>query len=53
MTNASDVMVSGMAETFGGEKASEEVHQEIKQKMPEVNDKTKYMISNMRKDIYS
>jgi hypothetical protein len=42
-----------MAEAIGGEKAGEEVNQEVKQKLPEVNDKMRAMMSDMRKDIYS
>ena len=50
--NASGAMASGMAEAIGGEEAGEEVSQEVKQKLPEVNDKMRAMMSDMRKDIY-
>jgi hypothetical protein len=42
-----------MAEAIGGENAGEEINQEVKQKLPEVNDKMRAMMSDMRKDIYS
>jgi uncharacterized membrane protein len=50
--NASGAMASGMAEALGGEEAGREVRQGVKQKLPEVNDKMKAMMSDMRKDIY-
>jgi hypothetical protein len=50
--NASGAMASGMAEAIGGEEAGEEVRKEVKQKLPEVNDKMRAMMSDMRKDIY-
>jgi uncharacterized membrane protein len=45
-------MASGMAEMTGGEKAKEETEQEFKQKLPEVTDKMRSMISDIRKDLY-
>jgi hypothetical protein len=50
--NASGVMASGMAEVIGDPETGEEVRQEVKQKLPEVNDKMRAMMSDMRKDIY-
>jgi hypothetical protein len=46
-------VASGMAEAMGGKEAGDEVNKEINQKLPEVNDKMKAMISDIRKDIYA
>ena len=46
-------MASGMAEAMGGKEAGEKVNQEFKQKGPEVDDKIKATISDIRKDIYA
>jgi F0F1-type ATP synthase membrane subunit b/b' len=53
MVNATSAVASGMAEAMGGKEAGDEVNKEIKQKLPEVNDKMKAMISDIRKDIYA
>jgi hypothetical protein len=53
MVNVTGEMAAGMTEAFQGEKAGEETRKEVKQKLPEVNDKMSAMISDMRKDIYS
>ena len=45
-------IASGMAETFGGEEAKKETEKEFKQKLPQVSDKMRLMISDMRRDIY-
>ncbi len=45
-------MPSGIVEAIGGEKAGEEVRQRVNQKLPEVNEKIRAMMSDMRKDIY-
>jgi len=45
-------MSAGMAEAMGGKEASEKVNQEFKQKGPEVDDKIKATISDIRRDIY-
>ena len=52
MVNVTSEMASGMTEAFAGEKAGKEAREKIKQKLPEVNDKMRAMISDMRKDIY-
>jgi hypothetical protein len=52
MVGAAGAMASGMAEAFGGEKAKEETQKEFKQKLPQVSDKMRSMISDMRKDLY-
>jgi hypothetical protein len=52
VTEAAGAMASGMAEMVGGEKAKEETEKEFKQKLPQVSDKMKAMISDMRKDLY-
>ena len=52
MVNVTSEMASGMTEAFAGEEAGKEARQKVKQKLPEVNDKMRAMISDMRKDIY-
>ena len=52
MMNLTGSMASGMAGAVGGEETGEEVSKEFKQKLPEVNDKMKAMISDVRKDLY-
>ncbi len=52
MVDATSAMASGMAEAMGGKVVEEKVSQEIKQEVPEVNEKIKAMISDIRKDIY-
>jgi len=49
---AAGAMASGIAEITGGEKAKEEAEKEIYQKLPQVSDKMRSMISEMRKDLY-
>jgi hypothetical protein len=46
-------LASGMAEAIGGNEAGGKVNIEIKQKLPEVDEKMKAMISDIRKDIYA
>jgi hypothetical protein len=53
MVNVTGEFASGMTEAFLGEKAGKETREKVKQKLPEVNDKMRAMISDMRKDIYS
>jgi hypothetical protein len=53
IVNATGAMASGMVEAMGGKEAGDQVNQEIKQKLPEVDEKMKAMISDIRKDIYS
>jgi F0F1-type ATP synthase membrane subunit b/b' len=53
IVNATEAMASGMAEAVGGKEAGDKVNEEIKQKLPEVDEKMKAMISEIRKDIYS
>ncbi len=50
--NTSGAVASGMVEALGGEKEGEEARQKVKQKLPEINDKMRAMMSDMRKDIY-
>lgn len=52
MVNVTGELASGMTEAFSGEKAGKEAREKVKQKLPEVNDKMREMISSMRKDIY-
>ncbi len=52
MVDATSAMASGMAEAMDG-KAQDKVSQEIIQGIPEVNEKIKAMISDIRKDIYA
>lgn len=53
MATTVGTMASGMAEATGDKEASENIQKEIKQKLPEVTDKMKAMMSDVRKDIYS
>ena len=53
MANATSAITSGMAEAMGGKEAQNKVNQEIKQGFPEVDEKIKAMISDIRKEIYS
>ena len=50
---AAGAMASGIAEITGGEKAKEDAEEEVKQKLPQVSDKMRSMISEMRKDLYN
>jgi hypothetical protein len=53
MVNVTGEMAAGMTEAFQGPEAGAETRKEVKQKLPEVNDKMRAMISDMRKDIYA
>ena len=53
IVNATGAMGSEMAEIIGGKKVSDTVDQEIKQGLPEFDEKMKAMISDIRKDIYA
>jgi len=52
MVGMTGAFVSGMAEAVGGQEAGDKVRSEVNQKLPEVTDEMKNMISEMRKDIY-
>jgi len=52
VAGAAGAMASGMAEMVGGEKSKEEAEKELTQKLPQVSDKMRSMISDMRKDLY-
>jgi len=52
MVDTMGMAASGMAGAMGGEKAGEEVSQEFEQKRPEIDEKMKTMISDIRKDVY-
>lgn len=52
MVNTTDAMASGMAEAIGGKEAGDQVHREIRQKLPEIDEKMKKLISDVRKDVY-
>ena len=53
MVNATGALASGMAEAMGGKDAGEKVNTEMKQKLPEVDEKMQSTFSGMRKDIYA
>ncbi len=53
MVNTTAAMASGIAGAMGGKEAEEKVNDEVKQKLPEVDEKMKAMISDMKKDIYA
>jgi hypothetical protein len=47
MVNTTSAMASGMAETFGGKEAGVKAKQEVEQKLPEVDEKMKVMVSDL------
>ena len=53
MVKTTVAMASGIAGAMGGKEVGEEVNNEVKQKMPEVDEKMKTMISDMKKDLYA
>jgi hypothetical protein len=53
MVSTTGAMASGMAEAMSGKGAGDKVNEEIKQKLPEVDEKMKAMISDIRKDLYA
>ena len=53
MVDATGAMASGIAGAIGGEEAEEKVDKDFKKGRPEVNEKMKTMISDMRKDVYA
>ncbi|MCW4045177.1 MAG: hypothetical protein NWE94_06645 [Candidatus Bathyarchaeota archaeon] len=52
MVNVTGAVASEMVEAINGEAAGEGVKKEIKQKLPEADEKMKIMISDVRKDLY-
>lgn len=53
MMDTTGAVASGMAGALGGKEAEEKVTEEIKQGLPEVDEKVKTLISDMRKDVYA
>jgi len=53
MMKTTGAMASGMAEAISGKQAGEKANEEFKQKLPEVDEKIKRIISEVRKDIYA
>lgn len=53
MMETMGTMASGIAGAIGGEEAGEEVSNEFEQKRPEVDEKMKEMISEVRRDVYA
>ena len=53
IVKATGAMADGMAQALGGKEAGDQVNQDINQKLPEVDEKMKAMITDIRKDIYS
>jgi len=53
MIQATGYMATGLATALGGEESGEEVKKEFDQKLPEVNEKMKAMISEVRDDLYA
>jgi hypothetical protein len=51
MIGAAGAMAAGIAEKFGDEK-SKDAEKEIEKKLPQVSDKMRSMISDIRKDLY-
>jgi hypothetical protein len=52
MMETTGAVASEIAGAMGGEEAGEKVNKEFKQKLPEVDEKMKAMISDVRKDVY-
>jgi hypothetical protein len=52
MVDSTGAMASRMVETFGGKEAGEEVREKVKAEKPEVIEKIKDMMSEMRAGIY-
>jgi len=52
MMDTMGAVASGMAGAIGGEEAGEKVNREFKEKMPEVDEKIRTMISEVRRDVY-
>jgi hypothetical protein len=52
VVNVTSEFASGMTDAFAGEERGKEAREKVKQKLPEVNDKMRTMISDIRKDIY-
>jgi hypothetical protein len=53
MIDATGAMASGIAGALGGKEAEEKVEKNFKQGMPEVDEKMKMLISDMRKDVHA
>ena len=53
VVNVASEFASGMTEAFSGEEAAKITREKVNQKLPEVNNKMRAMISDMRKDIYA
>ncbi len=52
IVNVTDSMASGIAEVMGGKEAADKISGETRRNLPDVDQKTKAMISDIRKDIY-
>lgn len=52
VVGAAGAVTSGMVEMVGGEKAKEEVEKEFKQELPQVSEKMRSVISDIRKGLY-
>lgn len=52
MMETTGAMTSEMAEAMSGEGEGEKVKKEFKQKLPEIDEDMKAMISDVRKDVY-
>ena len=53
MVDSTSALASGMAEAFGGKDTGKEVDKEIKQDLPQIDEKMAALISDIRKDIYA
>ncbi len=53
IVNMTDSMASGIAEVMGGKESGNKISREIKRNLPEVDQKSEAMISDIRKEIYS
>ena len=51
LVNAGRVMATGLAGVVGGKEAGEKVTEEFNQRLPEINEKMRKMISDLRKEV--
>jgi F0F1-type ATP synthase membrane subunit b/b' len=53
MVQATGTMAAEIVDAIGGGESGEEAKKEVEQKLPEVNEKMKTMIADIRKDVYT
>ena len=53
MISSTSAMASGISGALGGKEAEDKVSEDFKHKMPEIDEKMKKLISDIRKDVYA